>query len=137
MAFITNFNPPPTETASALWFIFHHGKLMTKMKYGTYSIPKTSDLEEFYPALIRKQYIGALDGHPCFAAELTGSDKTSVNFEFKELRALFGLLKEELIWVAGRANQLVDWNQAHQYCGRCGSLNQEKSDERAKICPEC
>jgi NAD+ diphosphatase len=47
------------------------------------------------------------------------------------------LMEESLIWIAGRANQLVYWNQTHQYCGGCGRPTEDKNDERAKICPEC
>ena len=54
-----------------------------------------------------------------------------------QLRTLFGTIREELVWVAGRANQLVDWDQSHRFCGRCGNPNRDKSDERAKICPDC
>jgi NAD+ diphosphatase len=32
---------------------------------------------------------------------------------------------------------LVDWNQNHQFCGRCGHATEDKQDERAKICPQC
>ena len=53
------------------------------------------------------------------------------------MRALFGLLDENLIWVAGRANQLVDWRRIHRYCGRCGHATEDKPDERARICPRC
>jgi NAD+ diphosphatase len=31
----------------------------------------------------------------------------------------------------------VNWNQTHRYCGRCGKLTEDKTDERAKTCPEC
>ena len=53
------------------------------------------------------------------------------------MRALFGLIEEDLIWIAGLANQLVDWSRTHQYCGVCGHLTEDKTDERAKICPQC
>ncbi|MCK4988071.1 MAG: NAD(+) diphosphatase, partial [Desulfobacterales bacterium] len=36
-----------------------------------------------------------------------------------------------------RANQLVDWGRTHQYCGVCGRPTEDKTDERAKICPQC
>ncbi len=39
--------------------------------------------------------------------------------------------------IAGRANQLLYWHQTHQYCGRCGHVTQDKTDERAKRCPQC
>ena len=53
------------------------------------------------------------------------------------MRSLFGVLDENLIWIAGRANQLVNWNQTHLYCGGCGHRTEFKIDERAKICPQC
>jgi NAD+ diphosphatase len=44
---------------------------------------------------------------------------------------------DDLIWIAGRANQLVQWNRSHQYCGACGHPTENTSEERAKICPGC
>ena len=58
-------------------------------------------------------------------------------FQLKGLRETFGQLEEELIWIAGRANQLVDWSRNHQFCGQCGHPTEDKSEERAKICPAC
>jgi len=55
----------------------------------------------------------------------------------KGLRQLFGRLEEDLIWIAGRANQLVDWNRSHRFCGNCGHPTENKQNERAKICPAC
>jgi len=46
-------------------------------------------------------------------------------------------MDEEIIWTAGRANQLATWNRNHQYCGSCGFSFEDKKDERAKICPQC
>ena len=39
--------------------------------------------------------------------------------------------------LGGRAVQIVEWDRTHQYCGRCGTRNETKSDERAKSCPKC
>ncbi|RJQ77537.1 MAG: NAD(+) diphosphatase, partial [Desulfobacteraceae bacterium] len=57
--------------------------------------------------------------------------------EWIDLRALFGSIREELLWAAGRANQLVDWDQSHRFCGRCGEPTEDKADERAKQCLRC
>ncbi len=100
-------------------------------------IPRTRDLADFDIFPIHKQYLGTLDGLPCYAAELAHNRIVSDGFAFEGLRQLFGRLAEELIWVAGRANQLVDWNQSHQFCGRCGHATEDKHSERAKICPQC
>ena len=53
------------------------------------------------------------------------------------IRSLFGQVEEEQIWVAGLANQFVIWNENHRYCGKCGRLTTEKTDERAKACLHC
>jgi NAD+ diphosphatase len=137
MLFKPDFNPPAVEAASALWFIFDKGRLLIKIKNDIGSIPETSDLKKCKSAIIRKQYLGTLDDRPCYAAELADTNLKDTELAFKELRGLFGMLEEDLIWIAGRANQLVNWNQTHRYCGRCGKLIEDKTDERAKICLEC
>jgi len=137
MPFKPDFKLPSFEPASALWFVFNKGKLLIKTTGEPCAIPETSDLGRHKPALIRKQYIGALDGRFCFAAELPDENTQDAPLKFQELRSLFGLMEENLIWIAGRANQLVYWNQTHQYCGGCGWPTEDKTDERAKICPQC
>jgi NAD+ diphosphatase len=46
-------------------------------------------------------------------------------------------MEDHLFSLAGRAIQIVNWNQTHQFCGRCGTRTDDKLDERAKICPKC
>jgi NAD+ diphosphatase len=53
------------------------------------------------------------------------------------LRRLYGRLDESLIWLAGRAVQLVDWERTHQFCGRCGAPTHTAPNERVKLCPHC
>ena len=125
MRFKPNFNPPAVGQSPALWFIFNHGRLLTKIKDDSYSVPDTSDLAKCKSAIIHKQYLGTLDDCPCFAAEFAGNPIQDTKFAFKDLRGLFGMLEEDLIWIAGRANQLMNWNQTHRYCGRCGKLTED------------
>ena len=137
MQFKADFIPPAVEPDSALWFIFDNGRMLVKIKNDSCSIPDESDLIKLKFPIIRKQYLGTFDDRQCFAAEFSGSPSADTKWAFKDLRGLFGMLEEDLIWIAGRANQLVNWNQSHQYCGKCGKLTEDKTDERAKICPEC
>lgn len=137
MPFKPDFNPSAVEQESALWFIFDKGRLLVKIKDDTCSIPGSFGLGKHKSAVIRKQYLGTLDERPCFAGELSGKPLEDAQLAFKDLRGLFGSMAEDLIWVAGHANQLVNWSRTHQYCGRCGKLTEDKIDERAKICPEC
>ena len=137
MPFKPDFILPATESARSLWFIFNEGKLLIKTGDEGQLIPCTRDLAHFNISPIHKQFLGTLDGLPCYAAELAHNRNVFNGYAFEGLRQLFSQLQEELIWVAGRANQLVDWNQSHQFCGRCGHATEEKLNERAKICPEC
>lgn len=137
MPFKAAFISPTINTDNALWFIFHQDKLLTKCRSQRHPIPSAKEIEANGLPLILKQYLGNLDGVHCYAAELGDSVRLSAEFSLNGLRELFGLLEEDLIWVAGRANQLVQWNRSHQYCGSCGHRTQDKSDERAKVCPAC
>ena len=137
MRFIPDFKPPSGKQPSALWFIFSKSKLLTKTANDTVTVPSTADLSEYHLTPDRYQYLGTLDSRPCFAAEFTADSPDVDHLKFKDLRALFGSLEEDLIWIAGRANQLVDWSRTHKHCGSCGHLTEDKTDERAKICPQC
>ena len=138
MPFTPNFIPPSKESEEALWFVYHQDRLLIKTGTNGYLVPRLQDLEEFKPSLIRKQFLGSLNEIPCYAAELSNDNIVSDKFVLKGLRELFfGQLEEELIWIAGQANQLVDWNRSHQFCGKCGQPTEDGQDERAKVCSQC
>jgi NAD+ diphosphatase len=137
MNFIPGLQAPSGENRDGLWFIFNKGKLLIKKTPAGIDIPGESDFTGPPLAPERKFYFGSLDGRPCYAALLNGGSPPAEPFKWIDLRALFGSVGEELVWVAGRANQLADWDQSHRFCGRCGSPTEDKPDERAKLCPRC
>ncbi len=138
MPFTPNFIRPSNESDDALWFVYQQDRLLIHTGANGYQVPRFRDLKKFEPFLIRKQFLGHLDEIPCYAAELSNDGKVSSQFALKGLRALFfGQLEEELVWIAGQANQLVSWNRDHQFCGRCGRPTRDGQDERAKVCPRC
>jgi NAD+ diphosphatase len=138
MPFTPNIIRPSNKSDEALWFIFHQDRLLIKTGTNGYIVPRLRDLGKFKPSLIRKQYLGSLDGTPCHAAELNNNNVVLDGFTLKGLRELFfGQLEEELVWIAGQANQLVDWNRNHQFCGKCGRPTEDGQNERAKVCPRC
>jgi NAD+ diphosphatase len=137
MKFIPGFKPPADAGQSALWFIFNQGRLLVSARKGAWCIPDSAAIAQAALTPARKLFFGVLDDQLCYAAGCNDGQTPSGALEWKELRALFGLMEEDLIWVAGRANQLVDWDQGHRYCGRCGHLTKDKADERAKSCPRC
>jgi NAD+ diphosphatase len=137
MHFKPAFNPPTEQTDSALWFIFDNGSILTRIKADRYRIPDTADLETLEVEFSHEIYLGSLDGQPCYAGALENNNLADENFKLRNLRALFGKIQDEFIWIAGRANQLIHWHLTHRYCGKCGQETEDKADERAKICPGC
>lgn len=138
MPFTPKFIRPSNETNDDLWFVYHHHQLLVRKTAGGYFVPSKRDLADLIPVLVRKQFIGLLDDIACYTAEISTDSHVSGNFVLKNLRELFfGQLDEELVWIAGQANQLVDWNRSHQFCGKCGRQTQDGQDERAKVCPRC
>ena len=53
------------------------------------------------------------------------------------LRDFFSVASEPLAAAAGRAAQIVEWELAHTYCGRCGTPTNPSEAELARICPNC
>ena len=137
MHFKPALNPPTEQTDLALWFILDEGSLLTKIKKDQYRIPDSADLKFLEVPLTNELYLGSLDGQQCYAAALKPDSTINSNFKLKNLRALFGKIPDDIIWIAGRANQLINWHLTHRYCGKCGQETVDKVDERAKICPSC
>jgi NAD+ diphosphatase len=137
MPFISGLHPSPGEDQNNLWFVFNQGKLLIKRTSEGSDLPVESDFTRSTLAPLRKFYFGNLDGQPCYAAALQGHCPLPDHLEWVDLRALFGSFSEELLWAAGRANQLVDWDLNHRFCGSCGRPTEDKADERAKHCPRC
>jgi NAD+ diphosphatase len=72
-----------------------------------------------------------------FAAEWPDRPSVEGGFELAPLRSLFGVLEDETVLTAGLGSQMIYWDRAHRFCGRCGGRTEDKIDERAKICPDC
>jgi NAD+ diphosphatase len=100
-------------------------------------LPICDQLQSLGVEPLRTRYLGTLDRHGCYSAELPPESLPPAGMRFEQLRGLWGSLSEELFWIAGRAFQIVDWDRNHQYCSRCGSGTRDKDEERAKICPRC
>ena len=137
MTFKPEFQQSSPESLSALWFVFDRNRMLVKTTGEDCAVPDSDDIERWHLRPRHRQYLGRMGERLCYAAEMPPQTATAEEYRLQDLRALFGVLGEELIWIAGRANQLVNWNQSHRFCGHCGQPTQDKADERAKICPAC
>ncbi len=119
----------------AYWFVFCRNRLLVTPD--ELRIPYVKGLEELGISPLRTQYLGRMDGHPCYSAEVPPDTVALEGMSFEEMMSLYGVLEEDIYLLAGKAVQIVSWDQTHQYCGRCGSETETDPGERAKKCPVC
>jgi NAD+ diphosphatase len=81
--------------------------------------------------------LGHLDGVDCWAIALPDGMEPPPGATLSGLRQLLARADDELFGIAGRALQVVAWDETHRFCGRCGSPTEQLEGERAKQCPEC
>jgi NAD+ diphosphatase len=137
MSFIPAIHPPASPERPTLWFIFNKNRLLVNADNGACALPDDHQIAaeglDPHPRL----FLGTLGDHLCYAARLRPHDTVPAACEWVDLRGLLGVIGEELFWIAGRANHLLDWDRSHRFCGQCGHPTADKFDERAKYCPAC
>jgi NAD+ diphosphatase len=132
-----SITPPVDAKDGSYWFLFRSSRLLLQVKQNKLSVPFLTGLNEVNLSSVRTQYLGTFDDRPCYSAELTSDSINPEGMSFYELRSLWGVLDEDLYILAGRALQIVSWDQANQYCGQCGHPTINVPGERARKCPEC
>jgi len=139
MPFTFDMKPLPSETTPAYWFIFRENLLLVEILGDSTSIPFSQNLSKFNMSLELKQPIcfGLLDNIPCYFIEASDDLEIPKKMSFHSIRSLYGQLNEDLLWIAGRAFQLMVWDKNSQYCGQCGTSTEIEYNERAKKCPNC
>jgi NAD+ diphosphatase len=137
MTFIPAIHPPAVEGRPALWFIFNNHRLLIRSDEGVGALPDAAEVSPLGPDPATGIFLGFLDQRPCYTAASEKDDALPASCQWMDLRGLPGSIGEELFWIAGRANHLLDWDRSHRFCGRCGHPTEDKADERAKQCPAC
>ncbi|NEQ50282.1 MAG: NAD(+) diphosphatase [Leptolyngbya sp. SIO3F4] len=139
--FVPSVNPAVAPDGPSWWFGFCGSRMLViKPKDSEnlqISVPQVNTLEELGVEIVRSQFLGTLNGCPCYGAELTVEPDLPTGLEIKPLRGLYGQLDDSLFAIAGRATQLVEWDRTHQYCGSCATPMEQSFEERVKHCPQC
>lgn len=120
-----------------LYFTIFKGSILIKKKENTLSVPSLHEIKKLNIKYGDEFLLGEMGGKSCFAIEATSEINLTDNFELIPLNELGPLVDEELFLVAGRANQILNWDKTHRFCGRCGSRTENKKEEIAKVCPIC
>jgi len=137
MEFVSEFISTFDGSESAWWFVFCNHRLLIREQDTDKPIPFLYALSELNLHPLRQHYLGKLDGSPCFSVQIPENTPPPQGMVYKGVRELFGQFEDDLVGLAGQADQLARWDEAHQFCGRCGKQMKDKPDERAKVCPSC
>ena len=124
------------EDATAYWLLFRGNKILTIKDNVQFTLPDL-ELHKLSEKLVRRQYLGQVEGCTCYVAELSSDTVISEAITLNNLRRLLGQIPEDLFFLAGKASQILHWDRTHQFCGQCGAQTENKIDERAKLCPSC
>lgn len=118
-------------------FVFYEGQLIVKFSNGKVEIPKRKDLSDLGLTINKEYCFGEFNIGKCYIVECDDIKKLPGSYSIVSLYQLGQVTEEEIFLIAGRANHILNWDNTHKYCSRCGSLNKNKEDERAKICTSC
>ena len=118
-----------------LSFLFHKGQLLVR-EDGP-ALPDAATLERMGVKPDTLQALGLLDGRYCQAGWFDLEPALPPGHAWRGLRALFGVLDEAQVGVAGRAAQVAEWARTHRFCGVCGSGTVLAVGERCFKCVNC
>ncbi len=136
------FEPSPIPSSEfhrpGWWFVFKNGKLLAFHHAAPLPVPFVSDpCDMGLDAGEGVQFLGLLDGSPCYSVEAGEGFPVPEGMDFVGLRRLFMEYGELFFRIAGIGSQLLTWDRTHRFCGACGALNKDSTIERAKVCPRC
>jgi NAD+ diphosphatase len=150
--FLGAVRPPEIASPDALWFLFRKSRLLTLAgppsgdapedprawpQPSSALVPRTADPRDLGLTPLSTLYLGRLGRTDCYAGSVDDDASAPEGLAWYGLRPLFSVLSDAELALAGRAQQLLEWNATHRFCGRCASPTTLRTDERSRECPEC
>lgn len=121
----------------ALWFLASEKGLLVRVELDSTRPLSEREVVELSLEPQAATWLGALDGRDCAALALPSGFVVPEGFELRSVRSLFGVWADALVFVAGVATQVLDFESTHRFCGRCGEEMVPAAQERARRCPSC
>ncbi len=124
-----------SSVADAWYFVFINQEILCISEQGG---PRPLLSDELRWLELERQpeiFLGHYQGRACFA--MAASGKPQPGYSLVGLRGWLGRVAAPLFYLAGRAQQLIDWDRDHRFCGRCSTEMTQHPLDRAKQCPDC
>lgn len=99
------------------------------------SVPQGESVPVVLEPWQQLHHLPDLDGYGCFTARLD-APVTEDGWQMVPLRSSFDILPERLYLMAGKAREILYWDQNTRYCGVCGAPMKLHTDI-SKRCTNC
>lgn len=143
MSFVPAVTAPDDLRGDRVWLVFQGPRVLTSNDPAAPFFPELKDagwlgLPEVSRHFIGHYNAGQGDEKGVFAIAVADDVAPPEGYHFEDLRRVLGQVSDEQFGMAGRALQILEWDQSHRYCGRCGVLTTpHPQGERARVCPSC
>ena len=127
---------PPQASAGGLWFVFHRTNLLIGGSREQPRVLEAASPDALPVPISGIRFAGMLDGKGCWTAR-TASEQAPDGHAFESVRGLFNRLPDELLAVAGRAVQVIEFDRTHHFCGVCATPTAVFEGGRSRKCPNC
>jgi NAD+ diphosphatase len=135
-SFTPLWSAPASSSRGGLWFVLDRGRLLTGVAAREADARTVPEGDGPPVPVDGARCIGLLREVPCWAARAR-VELPPPGFTLEPLRRLFDRLPDELVAVAGRAAQILEFDRTHRHCGACATLTEESDGGRARRCPAC
>jgi len=130
------FTPTSREFRTEICFYFLGGKVVISTD-GSQNIAAALPQGLFSEAQVFSRSIGSYDRAHICVTELAPDFSPPADYTLVTLRQLFGKIDDDMFILAGRAIQLIHWQQEHRFCGRCGQPMESHPQDNLNLCPAC
>lgn len=129
---------PSDLSGERIWLVFRGATLLLPDDSSSGFFPTLKNFSWLGLEEISRHYLGKLNGQGVFAVSVPDVAEPPEGYRFEDLRRLIGTVDDVLFALAGRAFQILEWEQTHRFCGRCGTATVgHPQGERARVCPSC
>ena len=135
-SFTPLWSEPTPRSPGGFWFVFEGGRLLVSARAGHADVLIVPEGDGPPIPVEGARCIGLLGEVPCWAAR-AWTEAAPPAFTLEPLRRLFDRLPDELVAVAGRAAQALEFDRTHRHCGACAALTEASDGGRARRCPAC
>lgn len=134
--FEASWSAPAHAASGGLWFVFQRANLLISGPKNEPMIPEAPAGDGLPLPVTDVRFVGMLGETACWAARAADGEAPA-SYRFEGVRGLFNRMSDEMLAVAGRAVQVVEFDRTHHYCGACATPTLIHEGGRSRKCPKC